>query len=121
MSRHMFLYADPEYGFVFQLRFSIKNRAAQADNVRAHLEVQRQEVVVEQTKANVANNIRTAVANATQSRPQVEAAHRAVVTSQEIADAEQGRRNLGFSTLDNVCQKQVELVRTQGKELPGRW
>src|SRR5206468_10782073 len=86
------------------LSFSIKNRAAQADNVRARLEVQRQEVVVEQTKANVANNIRTQVANASQSRPQVEAAHRAVVTSQEIADAEQVRWNLGFSTLDNVFQ-----------------
>src|SRR5207249_5970439 len=62
---------------IFQLSFSIRNRAAQADNLRARLEVQRQEVVVEQTKANVANNIRTQVANAAQSRPQVEAAHRA--------------------------------------------
>ena len=120
MFRQMFRYTYPEYGVVFQLSFSIRNRAAQADNLRARLEVQRQEVVVEQTKANVANNIRTQVANAAQSRPQVEAAHRAVVTSQEIADAEQVRWNLGFSTLDNVFQKQVDLVRAQATEIQVR-
>ena len=120
MFRQMLRYAYPEYGVVFQLSFSVKNRAAQADNLRARLEVQRQEVVVQQTLANVANNIRTAVANLTQMGPQVEAAHRAVVTSQEIADAEQVRWNLGFSTLDNVYQRQLDLVRAHAAETQAR-
>ena len=117
MFRQMFRYAYPEYGMVFQLTFSVKNRAAQADNLRARLERQRQEVVVEQTKANVAIQIRTAIANLTQSRSQIEAAQRAAATSQETADAEQVRWTLGFSTLDNLYQKQVDLVRAQATEI----
>ncbi len=117
MFRQMFRYAYPEYGAVFQLSFSVKNRAAQADNLRARLERQRQEVVVEQTKANVAIQIRTAISNLTQSRSQLEAAHRAAETSQETADAEQVRWTLGFSTLDNVYQKEVDLVRDQITEI----
>ena len=117
MFRTMFRYAYPEYAVVFQLSFSIKNRAAQADNLRARLERQRQEVVVEQTKSNVALNIRTAIENVNQSRSEIEAAQRAVETSQAAADAEQERWTLGYSTLDNVYQKQVDLMRARTAEL----
>src|SRR2546422_5715504 len=115
--RQMFRYAYPEYGLGFSLTFSIKNRAAQADNLRARLERQRGEVILEQTKANVGIDVRTAVANLTQSRSQVEAAHRAVAASQETADAEQDRWTLGISTLDNLYQKQVDLMRAQATEI----
>ena len=115
--RQMFRYAYPEYGLGFSLTFSIKNRAAQADNLRARLERQQGEVTLEQTKANVGIDIRTAIANLTQSRSQVEAAHRAVTASQETADAEQDRWTLGISTLDNVYQKQVDLMRAQAAEI----
>ena len=115
--RQMFRYAYPEYGLGFSLTFSIKNRAAQADNLRARLERQRGEVILEQTKANVGIDVRTAVANLTQSRSQVEAAHRAVTASQETADAEQDRWTLGISTLDNLYQKQVDLMRAQATEI----
>ena len=115
--RQMFRYAYPEYGLGFSLTFSIKNRAAQADNLRARLERQRGEVILEQTKANVGIDVRTAVANLTQSRSQVEAAHRAVTASQETADAEQERWTLGISTLDNLYQKQVDLMRAQATEI----
>jgi outer membrane protein len=117
MFRTMLRYAYPEYAVVVQLSFSIKNRAAQADNLRARLERQRQEVVVEQTKSNVALTIRTAVAGVTQSRSQIEAAQRAVATSQATADAEQERWTLGYSNLDNVYQKQVDLMRAQLTEI----
>ncbi len=115
--RQMFRFAYPEYGLGFSLTFSIKNRAAQADNLRARLERQRGEVTLEQTKANVGIEVRTAIANLTQSRSQVEAAHRAVAASQETADAEQDRWTFGISTLDNVNQKQVDLMRAQAAEI----
>ena len=117
MFRTMFRYAYPQFSAGFALNFSIKNRAAQADNVRARLERQRQEVVVEQTIANVRMNIRTGIANWEQSRSQLEAAHRAAVASQEAAEAEQERWTLGFSTLDTVYQKQVDSMRAQVTEL----
>src|SRR5438046_8925545 len=68
----------------------------------------------------MAHMIRMQVAHESQNRRQVESAHRAVVASQEISDAEQVRWNLGFSTLDNVFQKQVDLVRAQATEIQVR-
>jgi outer membrane protein TolC len=120
MLQQMFKYAYPEFGIGFSLNFSVKNRAAQADNLRARLERQRQEVVVEQTKSNSAIQIRTAIANMTQSKSQAEASRRAVTTSQETADAEQVRWSLGVSTLDTVYQKQVDLVRAQAADIQVR-
>jgi outer membrane protein TolC len=117
MFREMFRYAYPQFSAGFSLNFSIKNRAAQADNLRARLERQRQEVIVEQTIANVRMNIRTGIANLEQSRSQLEAAHRAAVESQVTAEAEQERWILGFSNLDNVYRKQVDLMRAQVTEL----
>src|SRR5262249_39635970 len=59
MLRQMWQYAYPEYSLGFSLSFSVKNRAAQADNVRARLELQQAQVVLDQTKANVAMQVRT--------------------------------------------------------------
>jgi outer membrane protein len=113
MAAQMFKYAYPEYGVGFSLSFSVKNRAAQADDLRARLELQQAQVALDQTKANSIMSVRTAVTNMTPSRSQVEAAERAVATSRETADAEQARWNSGYSTLDKVYQMQVDLVRAQ--------
>jgi outer membrane protein len=120
MLRQMWQYAYPEYSVGFSLSFSIKNRAAQADDVRARLERQQAEVVLDQTKANVTMQVRTAITNLTPSRSQVEAAQRAVAASQQAADAEQVRWSSGVSTLDKVYQTQVDLVRAQAAEVQAR-
>ena len=113
MARQMFRYAYPEYSVGFSLSFSIKNRAAQADDLRARLELQQARVALDQTKANSVSQVRTAVMNMTPGRSQVETARQAVDASQETADAERERWNLGISTLDRVYQTQIDLVRSQ--------
>ena len=120
MIRQMSQYAYPEYSVGFSLSFSIKNRAAQADDVRARLERQQAQVVLDQTKANVTMQVRTAITNLTPSRSQVEAAQRAVAASQQAADAEQVRWSSGVSTLDKVYQTQVDLVRAEAAEVQAR-
>ena len=120
MFRQMFRYAYPEYAVGFSLSFAIKNRAAQADDVRARLELHQAEVGFEQTKANVGIQVRTALTALTQSRSQVEAAQRAVAASQEAADAEQVKWDLGYSTLDTVYQKQVDLTSARAAEIQSR-
>ena len=120
MFGQMWGYADPEYAFGFSLSFSVKNRAAQADNVRARLELQQTQVVLDQTKANVAVQVRSQMTNLAPARSQVEAAVRAVAASQETADAEQVRWSSGYSTLDRVYQTQVDLVRAQIAEIQSR-
>jgi outer membrane protein TolC len=110
----------PEYAIGFSLSFSVKNRAAQADNLRARLELKQAEAVLDQAKANMVLQIRTSITNLTPTRSQVEAAENAVAASQETADAEQERWNTGVSTLDKVYQTQVDLVRAQMAAIQSR-
>jgi len=120
MFRQIIRYAYPEYAVGFSLSFAIKNRAAQADDVRARLELHQAEVGFEQTKANVGIQVRTALTALTQSQSQIEAAKRAVAASQEAADAEQVKWDLGSSTLDVVYQKQMDLTSARAAEIQSR-
>jgi len=120
MFRQMFRYAYPEYAVGFSLTFTMKNRAAQADDVRARLELHQAEIAFEQTKANVGIQVRTALTALTQSQSQVEAAQKAVAASQEAADAEQVKWDLGYSTLDIVYQKELDLTSARAAEIQSR-
>ncbi len=120
MFRQMFRYAYPEYAVGFSLTLTMKNRAAQADDVRARLELHQAEIAFEQTKANVGIQVRTALTALTQSQSQVEAAQRAVAASQEAADAEQVKWDLGYSTLDTVYQKELDLTSARAAEVQSR-
>jgi len=113
MFGQMFRYDHPEVGVGVLLSFSVKNRAAQADNLRARLELEQAKAAVDLAKANSVLNIRTSISNLTPSRSQVEAAENAVAAGQQIADAEQERWTNGVSTLDKVYQTQLDLVRDQ--------
>jgi outer membrane protein TolC len=115
-----FRYNYPAFGLGFSLNFSIKNRAAQADNLRARLELEQAKVVLEQAKATSVVNIRTSIASLNPSRAQVEAAQQSTDASQQTADAEQEKWNIGVSTLDRVYQTQVDLVRAQLAEIQAR-
>jgi outer membrane protein len=120
MFGQMFRYDYPEFAVGVSLSFSVKNRAAQADNLRAHLELEQAKAVLEQAKANSVVNIRTSITSLTPSRAQVEAARQATAASQQTADAEQDRYNLGVSSLEQVYQTEVDLVRAQLAEIQAR-
>ena len=120
MFGQMFRYNYPEYAFGFSLSFSVKNRAAQADNLRARLELEQAKVVLDQAKANSVLNIQTAVTSLAPSRAQVEAAQQATAASQQTADAEQEKYNIGVSSLEQIYQTQVDLVRAQLAEIDAR-
>jgi outer membrane protein TolC len=113
-------YAYPEYAVGFSLRFSVKNRAAQADNLRARLELHQAQVIYDQAKANATLNIRTAITNLSPRRSEVEAAQSAVTATEQTAEAERIRWNEGYSTLDKVYQAQQDLVRAQTAEIQSR-
>jgi outer membrane protein TolC len=120
MFKQLIQYVYPEYSVGFTLSFPIKNRAAQADDVRARIERQQAEVTFEQTKSNVDVQVRTAITNLTQARSQVEAAERAAAASQTTADAEQAKWSEGLSTLDDVFQAQLDLITAQAAEIQSR-
>jgi outer membrane protein TolC len=120
MFRQTVRYAYPEYAIGFTLSVSVKNRAAQADNVRARLELHQAQVILDQAKANAALNIRTAITNLDPRRSEVEAAENAVTANEQTADAEQVRWSEGYSTLDKVYQAQQDLVRAQTAAIQSR-
>lgn len=113
-------FTNPEFSAGFSLDFTVKNRAAQADNMRARLERQQAEVALDQAKANMALSMRTSIGTLASSRSQVEAAQRATAASKELADAEQERWMIGVSTIDRVNQTQVDLVHSQMAEIQSR-
>jgi outer membrane protein TolC len=118
--KQMWQFAYPEYSAGFTLNFSVKNRAAQADDIRARIERRRAEVAFAQTKSNVGLEVRTVLTNSAQRRAQVEAAVRAVAASQQTADGEQVRWDSGISTLEKVYQTRLDLVRAQIAEIQSR-
>jgi outer membrane protein TolC len=118
--KQMWQYTYPEFTVGFTLNFSVKNRAAQADDVRARLDQQQAKVALEQTKANIGIQVRTALTSSAQTKAQVAAAQRAVAATQKTAEAEQVKWDTGFSTLENVYQTQIDLTRAQAAEIQSR-
>jgi outer membrane protein TolC len=110
----------PEFAIGLSLGFSVKNRAAQADNLRARLELEQAKVALDQAKANSVLNIRTSITSLAPSRAQVEAAQQATAASQRTADAEQEKYDIGVSAIDKVYHTQVDLVTAQLAEIKAR-
>jgi outer membrane protein len=107
----------PEYLAQLTLNLPLRNRSAQADNVRALL-VQRQlETQLQQLKNAALLDVRNTYIALTQDRAQVEAASEARQLQQETFDAEQKKYRLGASTVYNVILTQRDLITAEGTEL----
>jgi len=110
----------PEYAAGFTLSFSIFNRAAQADDVRARIEYRQAEASLDQTRSQVGLAVRTALIGLIQSRAQIDAAQRAVASSQAAYRAEQLKLLNGVSTPYRMILAQRDLVAAQFAEIQTR-
>jgi outer membrane protein len=113
MFRQMAQWVYPEYSAGFSLTFTIRNRAAQADDVRDRLELQQTRVSLQRTRNQAEQTARTAVIGLTQFRAQVEADQRAVENSQQAFRGEQIRLANGISTPYRVILAQRDLATAQ--------
>jgi outer membrane protein TolC len=113
MFRQMAQWVYPEYSAGFSLTFTIRNRAAQADDVRDRLELQQTRVSLQRTRNQAEQTARTAVIGLTQFRAQVEADRRAVENSQQAFRGEQIRLANGISTPYRVILAQRDLATAQ--------
>jgi outer membrane protein TolC len=100
----------PEYASGLSLVIPLRNRAAQADNLRARFEQQQLETRMEQLKQQVDLEVRQAVVSLTQGRAQIEAANEALNLASQVVDAEQARLESGVSTPYNVVLRQRDLA-----------
>ena len=107
----------PEFAIGISLSFPFRNRSAQADNVRANLELRQQETERARTENQTGQDVRAALISLAQSKSQVEAARLAVDSSKASFDAETQKLQAGASTPYRVIQLQRDYVAAQAQQI----
>jgi outer membrane protein len=107
----------PDYLVGVQVQIPIRNRAAQAVNQHAILQLRQIEAQMQQLKNAAVVDVRNTYIALEQGRVQVATASEARKLQQQTFDAEQKKYQLGASTVYNVILTQRDLVTAQGQEL----
>lgn len=103
----------PDKGVGITLSIPLRNRSAQADQVRAELEYRQAQMRLQQLENQVRIEVRNAQFAVTQNRAAVEAARAAVELARQSLDAEQKKYSLGASTTTLVLQAQRDMAQAQ--------
>jgi outer membrane protein len=107
----------PEESVGFALTLPLKNRAAQADNLRAQFELQQTQIGLQSLRNQAEVTIRQAMIGLVQGKAQEEAAHQAAILAQQSLDAEQKKLAVGASTFYNVVLRQRDVTTAQYAEI----
>lgn len=107
----------PEYAFGFSFTIPLRNRSAQADNMRARLEERQAESALQGTRNSIALEVRQAVIGLVQAKAQVEAAHKTVDLTDKLLKAEEEKLLSGLSTPYDVIRIQRDLLVAQLSEV----
>jgi outer membrane protein len=100
----------PDKGIGLTLNIPLRNRAAQANQVRAQLEYHQAQVRLQQIENQVRIEVRNAEFSLRQNRAGVEAAQAAVEFARQSLDAEQKKLHAGVSTSTLVLQNESALT-----------
>ena len=100
----------PEYSGGVSAVAQIRNRSAQADNMRARLERRQLQVNLQATRQQVSLEVRQAIIGLIQGRAQVESSHEAVRLANQTADAERKKLQVGLSTAYNVILRDRDVM-----------
>lgn len=100
----------PDKGAGLTLNIPIRNRQAQALQIRSELEYRQAEMRLQQIENQIRIEVRNAQFSVTQNRSAVQAAQAAVDLAQQSLDAEQKKYKLGASTSTNVLNYQAQLA-----------
>ncbi|MBV9183793.1 MAG: TolC family protein [Acidobacteria bacterium] len=103
----------PDKGAGFTLTIPIRNRQAQALQVRSELEQRQARMRLQQIENQVTIEVRNAQFSVTQNRAAVQSSQAAVELAKQSLDAEQKKFNLGASTSTLVLQNQSALATAQ--------
>ncbi len=103
----------PDKGVGLQLNIPIRNRTAQANQVRAELEYRQAQMSLQQQENRVRIEVRQAQFSLQQNRAAVDAARAAVELAKQSLDAEQKKYTLGASTTTLVLQAERDLTQAQ--------
>jgi|KBSSwiStaDraftv2_1062776.scaffolds.fasta_scaffold20596_4 outer membrane protein TolC len=103
----------PDKGMGLTLTIPIRNRSAQADQIRAELEYRQAQMRLQQLENQVRIEVRNAQYSVQQNRAAVEASQAAVELARQSLDAEQKKYSLGASTTTLVLQAQRDQAQAQ--------
>lgn len=104
---------SPDKGIGLTLSIPIRNRAAQALQIRSELEYRQSQIRLQQIENQVRIEVRNAQFAVQQNRASVNSAEAAVALARQSLDAEQKKYALGASTSTLVLQNQTALAQAQ--------
>jgi outer membrane protein TolC len=107
----------PETAVGMSFGASIRNRSAQADNIRSQLERNQMDISLQNTRNQIRLQVQQSRIGLIQGKAQVEAAREATRLALESRDAEQEKLREGLSTAYNVILKERDLVTAQYAEV----
>lgn len=103
----------PDKGVQLTLNIPIRNRTAQATQIRSELEYRQSQMHVQQLENQIRIEVRNAQFSVQQNRASVASARAAVKLARQSIDAEQQRFTLGASTSTLVLQNQAALTQAE--------
>jgi outer membrane protein len=103
----------PDKGIGLTMNIPIRNRTAQADQVRAELEFRQAQVRLQQLDNQIRIEVRNAQFDVQQNRASVDAAQAAVTLARQTLDAEQKKLEAGVSNPTAVLQMESSLTTTE--------
>lgn len=103
----------PDKGVGLQLNIPLRNRAAQAVQIRGELEYRQQQMALQQTENRVSIEVRQAQFAVEQNRASVASAQAAVDYARQSLDAEQKKYQFGTSTTTAVLQTRSALANAE--------
>jgi len=103
----------PDKGIGIQLNIPLRNRAAQAVQVRSELEYQQAQMRLQQIQNQVGIEVRNAQYTVQQNRASVDSARAALELGRQSLDAEQKKYQFGTSTTTLVLQYESQLATSE--------
>ena len=100
----------PDYAVGFSFSLPLRNRAAQADQIRSELEYRQAQMRYQQLQNQISIEVRNAQFVVQQSRARVDAAKKSRELAYHLYDIEQKRQALGASTSFQVMQLARDLA-----------
>lgn len=102
--------AAPDKGVGLQLNIPLRNRAAQAVQIRSEIEYRQSQMALQQTENRISIEVRNAQFGVEQNRASVASAQAAVDYARQSLDAEEKKYQFGTSTTTAVLQNRSALA-----------
>jgi outer membrane protein TolC len=107
----------PEYAGGFSMAISLRNRTAQADNLRSQLEKNQLLISQQRLRNTISMEVRKAIIGLIQGKAQVEAARKAAGLAREMWEGEKNKLEAGASTSYQVILRERDFTNAQNAEV----